>query len=74
MRMLAAAIVIGPLMLIGTLPAVAGQSSSSGTRIQLAAGGSSTTDRDTYTQKAQGEMQEWQQKLRAFSETAKAKV
>ena len=73
MRMLAASIVIGPLMLIGTLPAVAGQSNSSGTQIQMAAGSNSTADRDTYTQKAQGDMQEWQQKLRAFSETAKAK-
>lgn len=73
MRMLAAAIVLGPLILVGTLPAVAGQSSSSGTKIQMAAGSNSTADRDTYTQKTQGEMQEWQQKLRAFSETAKAR-
>ena len=72
-RVLVASIVIGPFMLIGTLPAVAGQSSSSGTQIQMAAGSNSTADRDTYTQKAQGDMQEWQQKLHAFSEKAKAK-
>ena len=52
MRILFASIVIGPLMLFGALPAAAGQSISSDTPIQLAAGGDSTADRDTYTQKA----------------------
>ncbi len=51
-RIILVSIVIGPLMLFGALPAVAGQSISSDTRIQLAAGGDSTADRDTYTQKA----------------------
>jgi len=73
MKILTAAIVIGPLMLIGALPAGAGQSISSDTPIQLAAGSDSTPDRDTYIQKARDEMQEWQQKLHDFSEKAKAK-
>ena len=73
MRIILVSIVIGPLMLFGALPAVAGQSISSDTRIQLAAGGDSTADRDTYTQKARDAMHEWQQKLHDFSEKAKAK-
>jgi len=73
MRVLFASIVIGPLMLFGALPAAAGQSISSSTPIQLAAGEDSTADRDTYTQKARDAMHEWQQKLHDFSEKAKAK-
>ena len=75
MRMLTASIVIGPLVLIGALPA-AGQSTlalGSGTPVQLAAGADSAADRDTYTQKAREEMQEWQRKLHDFSEKAAAK-
>jgi hypothetical protein len=59
MRILTASIVIGPLVLLGALPAAAGQSTlalGSGTPIRLAAGGDSTADRDTYTQKARAEM------------------
>ncbi len=73
MRLLAVSIVIGPLMLIGTLPAVAGQPSPSGTQIQMADGGNSTTDRDTYIQKAQGDMRQWRKKLHDLSENVKAK-
>jgi len=73
MRMLFASIVIGPLMLLGALPAAAGQSISSNTPMQLAAAGDSTADRDTYTQKARVSVDEWQQKLHDFSEKTKAK-
>ena len=73
MRILFASIVIGPFMLFGALPAAAGQSISSDTPIQLAVGGDSTADRDTYTQKARDAMQEWQQKLQDFGERAKVK-
>jgi hypothetical protein len=73
MRIFFASIVIGLLMLFGALPAAAGQSISSSTPIQLAAGGDSTADRDTYTQKARDAMHEWQQKLHDFSKKAKAK-
>ena len=76
MRILTASIVIGPLVLLGALPAAAGQSTlalGSGIPIRLAAGGDSTADRDTYTQKARDEMQEWQRKLHDFSEKAAAK-
>ena len=75
MRMLTVSIVIGPLLLIGALPA-AGQATlalGSGAPVQLAAGADSTADRDTYTQKAREEMQEWQRKLHDFSEKAAAK-
>jgi L-lactate utilization protein LutC len=60
-------------MLFSVLPAAAGQSISSDTTVQLAAGAASTTDRNTYTQKARDAMYEWQQKLHDFSEKAKAK-
>ena len=72
MRFLTAAIVIGPLMLIGALPTV-GQSITTNTPIKLAAGGNLTVDRETYTQKARDEMQEWQKKLHDFSENTEAK-
>ena len=73
MRIFFALIVIGPLMLLGALPAAAGQSISSNSPIQLAAAGDSTADRDTYTQKARVSVDEWQQKLHDFGEKAKAK-
>ena len=76
MRMLTVSIVVGPLMLIGALPAAAGQSAlalGSGAPVRLVAAGDSTADRDTYTQKARAEMQEWQRKLHDFSEKAEAK-
>ncbi len=72
MKILTAAIVIGPLMLIGAFPAAA-QSISADIPIKLAAGGNLTVDRETYIQKAQGEMQEWQKKLHDFSENTEAK-
>ena len=76
MRMLTASIVIGPLVLIGALPAVAGQSTlalGSGVPVLLAAGNDTPADRDAYTQQARDKMQEWQRKLHDFSEKAEAK-
>jgi len=75
MRIFIASIVIGPLMLTGALPAV-GQSTNapgSSTPVRLAAGGESTAERDTYTQKARDQMQQWQRKLHDFSDTAAVK-
>jgi hypothetical protein len=75
MRMLTVSIVIGPLVLIGALPA-AGQSPlalGSGAPVPLAAGADSAADRDTYTQMARDKMQEWQRKLHDFSARAAAK-
>jgi hypothetical protein len=73
MRILTAAVVIGPLMLSGALPAAAGSSVFSDTSIQLAAVSDAPSDRDTYTRKAQDEMQAWQKKLHDFSVNARAK-
>lgn len=76
MKILTAAIVFTPLMLIGVLPAIAGQPVSlfpSNAPVQLAADTASPTDRDTYMQKAKAEVQEWQRKLHDFGEQAKAK-
>jgi hypothetical protein len=74
MKILAASVVVGPLMLIGVLPAAAASLSNfSPTPIQLAAASVSTDDRDSYTQKVRDQMEEWRQKLQDFSERAKAK-
>ena len=76
MKILIASILIGPLMLIGALPAVAGQSThvpGPGASIRLAANGVSKADRDTYIQKVQNEMLEWKRKLNDFSEKMAAK-
>jgi hypothetical protein len=73
MRILTASIVIGPLMLVGGLSAAAGPSIAADAPVRLAAGSDSTTDRDTYAQRARAEMQEWQRKLHDFDETAEAK-
>jgi hypothetical protein len=72
MRVLVSSIVIGLLLPIGAQLASADQSIDSHTSIQLAAAGDSTGNRDTYIQKAQEKMQEWQRKLYDFSEKAKA--
>jgi hypothetical protein len=71
MRTILASIVIAPLILFGAMPTA--QSISPDARIQLAAGGDSTFDRDRYTQRARDAMHEWPQKLHDFSEKAKAK-
>lgn len=76
MRILTAAIIFTPLMLIGALPALAGQPvslSPPNAPVRLAADTASTTDRDTYMQRAKDELQEWQRKLHDFGEQAKAK-
>lgn len=76
MKILAVAIMIGPLMLSGAAFAAAGQSSlvlGSGVAVQLAADESSKIDRDTYTQKAQDEVREWQRKLHDLGEKTAAK-
>lgn len=76
MRFFTASIAIASFMIIGALPAAAGQSApllGSSAPIRLAVNGNSTRDRDTYTQKARDKMREWQQKLINFSEKAEAK-
>jgi len=76
MRILTAAVVFAPLMLIGVLPAVAGQPVSllpSNAPVRLAADTPSATDRDSYMQRAKDEMREWQRKLHDFGEQAKDK-
>ncbi len=75
MRMLSASMAIGSLMLIAAPPAIAGQSTlqpGAGAAIRLAAD-NSTSDRDTFTQKAHDEMQDWQRKLHDFGKQAEAK-
>jgi hypothetical protein len=69
-----AAIIIGPFMLIGTLPAAAQPALPLGSNTLLRlADDSSTTDRDSFTQKAQADMQDWQKKLHEFGQQAEAK-
>jgi hypothetical protein len=76
MRISTVSIVIASFMLIGALPAAAGQPElvlGSTAPIRLAASSDSTGDRDTYTQKARDEMREWQRKLINFTEKTEAK-
>jgi hypothetical protein len=76
MRVFTGSVIIGSFLLVGALPAAAGQSIrvlGSGAPIQLAASGNSIRDRDTYTQKARAEMREWQRKLINFNEKVEAK-
>lgn len=63
MKFLTAATVIGPLMLIGALPARALDANAP---VRLT-GTDDTTDRNTYAQKARDDMQGWQRKLREFA-------
>lgn len=65
MRILAAAIVIGPLMLMGVV-AAAGQSAlapGSDSAVRSTDNGNSTVDRNTYTHQARDDVQGWQNKL-----------
>ena len=74
MRILIAPIVIGALVLAGTLP-VAAQSkpaTAHGASIHLAATGDTAAERNSYTQKAQDEMRIWQQKLHDFGAKVQA--
>ncbi|HUZ75224.1 MAG TPA: hypothetical protein VMU87_19745 [Stellaceae bacterium] len=68
--------VVGHFMLSGAAPAAAGQPPAaldSGAPVRMAGNDDATSDRDTYTQKARDDMQEWQRKLHEYSETAEAK-
>ena len=76
MKLLTASIVVGPLMLFGALPAVAGQSPrqlGSAAVVQLAVAGDPAGDRDSYTQKARNDMEEWQRKLHEVGDKTEAK-
>ncbi len=75
MKMRTASIVIGSVVLIGALPAAAGQSTLSpgaNAPVRLAANGDPTVDKDTYLQRARKEMQEWRRRLHDFSARAEA--
>jgi hypothetical protein len=73
MKILAWSMMLGQLTLIGALPAAAAPPVSVDSQSQSAAGNDAATGRATYTQRARGDMQEWQQKLRGFGVDAKAK-
>jgi hypothetical protein len=73
MKVITASIVFGPLMLIEAPPAGAGGPISSAPIFRLASATDSSSDRDSYTRKAQDEMREWQKKLQDFSASAQAK-
>jgi hypothetical protein len=75
MRILNAATAVGSLILIGMLAVAVSQpalASGSDVSIRLAAANDPATDKDTYSQKAQDEMREWQRKLHDFSVKTKA--
>jgi cell division septum initiation protein DivIVA len=75
MRILTAAVVIGPLMLIGGPPAAAHSTRAPGSSAptqSAAVAGSSTIDRDSYAHEARDAVRHWQRKLRDFRKQAKA--
>ena len=65
MKTFIASVMAGSFLLIAALPA-AGQSARSVNSNALAL--NSASDRDTYIQMARGEVREWQQKMRDFSD------
>jgi hypothetical protein len=69
--LVATAIVIGPLMLVGAV-AAADQPIPPDGPIHWTAGTDSVTLRETYMQRTRAELQEWRTKLYGFSERAKA--
>jgi hypothetical protein len=71
MRLLAALIIVGPLMLFGAA-AAADPSIQTDRSAQPAAGTEPAADRDSYTRRARDEMQAWQQKLHDFGVEAEA--
>lgn len=76
MRIFTASMIIGSFMLIGALPAAADQSvpvRGPAAPVRLAAVDASSGARETYIQKARGEMLEWQRKLISFNEKIEAK-
>jgi Skp family chaperone for outer membrane proteins len=70
------AAIIAALALASAFPAAAQSNLSSGpgASVRLAAAHDSTADRETYTQKARDDMQEWQKKLHVFDEKIRAKA
>jgi hypothetical protein len=76
MRVFTTSIMIGSFILMGALPAAASQSSPvrrTTASVRFAAADASTDARETYIQKARGEILEWQRKLVSFNEKAEAK-
>lgn len=75
MKLVTTSIVIGPLLLFGALSAAAQLPGARGaeTAIQLAVAGDPAGDRDSYTQKARDDMQEWQRKLHGAGDTVATK-
>jgi Spy/CpxP family protein refolding chaperone len=75
MKILNALAATGAVLLLATSPAGGqpGSSQASGAPIQLAPEGAFGAKKDEYLQKAKSEMQEWQQKMHDFGETAAAK-
>ena len=72
MRILTVSIVMGPLMLVGVLPAI-GQVNSAAQPTQSTSNGNSTPERDSYMRKERVEMREWRRKLHGLGETMKVK-
>jgi small-conductance mechanosensitive channel len=72
MRILAASIIIGPLVLVGALPTAADQLTPVAAIRQSADAGTVTSDRDEYIRAARDRMEEWQKKLREVGTRADA--
>jgi len=74
MKLLFVPMMIGILAIAGTSPAAAQSTSDQGTSVGVAATHDSTTEMNSYRQKAQAEMQIWQKKLHDFDAKMQAKA
>jgi hypothetical protein len=74
MKILIAPLVIAALALASTLPAAAQSKPDNGTSVGMATTHDPAADRNSYTQKAQGEMHMWEQKLQDFNAKAETKA
>jgi Skp family chaperone for outer membrane proteins len=74
-NILSTMIIIGPLLLSAALTQTAQAETNSGSSapVRVATVSESTTDRDSYAQKASDDVRDWQQKLHDFSQQAEAK-
>jgi hypothetical protein len=76
MRIFIAPLLIGTLVLAGASPAAAQSkpASNQGVSVGMAPTRDAAAERESYTQKAQGEVRIWQQKLHDFDASAQVKA
>ena len=72
MKFLTLATIIGPLMLIGTLPGVS-PAIAADSNVKMVSTHDSDADRESYRQKARSDVDDWHQKLNNFGDRTEIK-